>query len=134
MPAEQKAEAEAHSATHDDLDSSGADGYDSSAQMQVHIQKCFWCDKEGEDLHSCKQCSQAVYCNTNCQRKHGKMHKRACKAAVTALTLQATRVRLAKTVRDKGPGAKVKGSKADKLCMICQAKPEDPVQVRAIFH
>ena len=73
-------------------------------------------------------CNQAYYCNADCQRKHWPKHRPACRATVAALARRATRERLARAVREvKG---KVEGAEDDGLCVICQAKPVDPVEVR----
>ena len=48
-----------------------------------------------------------------------------------ALARHATRERLARAVRKKGK-EKVEGGDQDDLCVICQAKPVDPVEVRGI--
>ena len=47
---------------------------------------------------------------------------------MAALARRATRERLARAVREKGR-QKVKGAQEDELCVICQAKPVDPVEV-----
>ena len=52
-----------------------------------------------------------------------------CRAAVAALARRATRERLARAVRAKGR-EKVEGGEEDDLCVICQAEPVDPVEVR----
>ena len=97
--------------------------------MWVDVQKCFNCGKHGHKLPKCTQCSQAFYCDSDCQRKHWKKHKPACRAAVAALARHAHRERLARAVREKGKD-KVEGAEEDALCVICQAKPVDPVEVR----
>ena len=47
---------------------------------------------------------------------------------MAALARRATRERLARAVREKGAD-KVEGAEEDALCVICQAKPVDPVEV-----
>ena len=89
---------------------------------------CFHCGKQGYHLPKCKQCEQAYYCNADCQRKHWRKHKPVCRAAVAALARHAHRERLARAVREKGKD-KVEGAEEDALCVICQAKPVDPVEV-----
>ena len=76
----------------------------------------------------CTQCTQAYYCNANCQHKHWRKHKPVCRAAVAALARRATRERLARAVREKGRD-NVEGAEDDDLCVICQARPVDPVEV-----
>ena len=58
----------------------------------VTVFKCFQCRKSGHNLPKCTQCSQAYYCNADCQRKHWKKHKPACQAAVAALARHAHRL------------------------------------------
>ena len=96
--------------------------------LWVTVFKCFYCGKHGHNLPKCRQCSQAYYCNADCQRKHWRKHKPVCRAAVAALAQRATRERLARAVREKGAD-KVQGAEQDTLCVICQAKPVDPVEV-----
>ena len=96
--------------------------------LWVTVFRCFHCGKHGHNLPKCRQCSQAYYCDTDCQRKHWKKHKRVCRAAVAALARRAHRERLARAVREKGKD-KVKGAEEDELCVICLSKPVDPVEV-----
>ena len=70
--------------------------------LWVTVFKCFQCGKRGHKLPKCTQCSQAYYCNADCQRKHWKTHKPVCRAAVAAMARLATRERLARAVREKG--------------------------------
>ena len=100
--------------------------------LWVDVQKCFNCGKHGHRLPKCTQCSQAFYCDSDCQRKHWRKHKPVCRAAVAALARHATRERLARAVRKKGK-EKVEGGDQDDLCVICQAKPVDPVEVSWIL-
>ena len=51
-----------------------------------------------------------------------------CRAAVAALARHARRERLARAVREMGK-EKVEGGEEDELCVICQEKPVDPVEV-----
>ena len=96
--------------------------------MWVEVQKCFNCGKHGHNLPKCRQCSQAFYCDSDCQRKHWRKHRAVCRAAVAALARRATRERLARAIREKGAD-KVEGAEDDALCVICQARPVDPVEV-----
>ena len=96
--------------------------------LWVAVFKCFQCGKRGHKLPKCDQCSQAYYCNADCQRKHWKQHKPVCRAAVAALARRATRERLARAVRDKGKD-KVEHSADDDLCVICQDTTVDAVEV-----
>ena len=96
--------------------------------LWVTVFKCFQCGKRGHKLPKCTQCSQAYYCNADCQRKHWKTHKPVCRAAVAAMARLATRERLARAVREKGKD-KVEGSSDDDLCVICQGTPGDAVEV-----
>ena len=98
--------------------------------LWVTIFRCFHCGKHGHKLPQCSQCSQAYYCNAECQRKHWRKHKPVCRAAVAALARHAHRERLARAVREKGKD-KVEGAEEDELCVICQARPVDPVEVRS---
>ena len=96
--------------------------------MWVEVQKCFSCGKHGHNLPKCTQCAQAFYCDSDCQRKHWRKHRPVCRAAVAALARRATRERLARAVRAKGKD-KVEGAEEDELCVICQARPVDPMEV-----
>ena len=51
-----------------------------------------------------------------------------CRAAVAALARRAHRERLARAVRAKGKD-NVEGAEEDDLCVICQDRPVDPVEV-----
>ena len=76
-----------------------------------------------------RQCTQAYYCNADCQRNHWKSHKPVCRAAVAAQARRAHRIRVARAVREKDnveEGVK----EEDKLCVICQDQPKDAVEVR----
>ena len=90
--------------------------------------KCFQCGKPGHKLPKCTQCSQAYYCNADCQRKNWKKHKPVCRAAVVALARRATRERLARAVREKGKD-EVEHSADDDVCVICQDTTVDAVEV-----
>ena len=72
--------------------------------LWVTIFRCFHCGKHGHNLPKCRQCSQAYYCNADCQRKHWRKHRPVCRAAVAALARRAHRERLARAVREKGRG------------------------------
>ena len=99
--------------------------------LWVTVFKCFQCGKRGHKLPKCTQCSQAYYCNADCQRKHWKKHKPVCRAAVAALAQRATRERLARAVREKGKD-EVERSGDDDLCVICQDTAVDPVEVSGV--
>ena len=96
--------------------------------LWVTVFRCFHCNRPGHKLPKCTQCGQAYYCNADHQRKHWRKHRPVCRAAVAALARRATRERLARAVREKGK-ANVKGAEEDDLCVICLAKPVDPVEV-----
>ena len=96
--------------------------------MWVDVQKCFECGKHGHNLPKCKSCSQAFYCNAECQRKHWKKHRPICRSTVAALARDATRQRAARAVRDKGR-KKAKKGEDDALCVICLSPPMDPVEL-----
>ena len=51
--------------------------------LWVTVFKCFYCGKHGHNLPKCRQCSQAYYCNADCQRKHWKKHKPVCRVGLT---------------------------------------------------
>ena len=99
--------------------------------LWVTVFKCFQCGKRGHKLPKCTQCTQAYYCNADCQRKHWKKHKPVCRAAVAALARRATRERLARAVRDKGKD-KVVHSEDDDVCVICQDTTVDAVEVSVL--
>ena len=94
----------------------------------ITVYRCFHCGKHGHNLPRCRQCAQTYYCDSDCQRKHWRKHKPVCRAAVAALARHAHRERLARAVREKGKD-KVEGAEEDELCVICQARPVDPVEV-----
>ena len=96
--------------------------------MWVTVFRCFECGKHGHKLPKCMHCNQAYYCNADCQRKHWRKHKPVCRAAVAALARRAHRERLARAVCEKGKD-NVEGAEEDDLCVICQTKPVDPVEV-----
>ena len=97
--------------------------------LWVTVFKCFYCGKHGHNLPKCRQCSQAYYCNADCQRKHWKKHKPVCRAAVAALAQHAHRLRVARAVREK-ENVEEDVKEEDRLCVICQDRPTAPVQVR----
>ena len=100
--------------------------------MWVHILKCFQCGKKGHDLSRCAVCDEAFYCSKECEQRHAETHKRVCMATVAAKARRAKRERVARAVREFGKD-KVEGAEEDDLCVICQAKPVDPVEVRGIL-
>ena len=102
--------------------------------LWVDVHRCFECGKHGHNLPRCRQCSQAYYCGADCQRKHWPKHRPVCRAAVAALARHATRERLARAVRGKAekkeaPEVVEGAAEDDDLCVICQARPVDPVEV-----
>ena len=97
--------------------------------LWVDVHRCFECGRHGHNLPRCRQCSQAYYCDADCQRKHWPKHRPVCRAAVAALARRANRERLARAVREKGTRDNVEGAEKDDLCVICQSKPKDPVEV-----
>ena len=99
--------------------------------LWVTVFKCFYCGKHGHNLPKCRQCSQAYYCNADCQRKHWKKHKPVCRAAVAALAHRAHRQRVARAVREK-ENVEEGVKQEDQLCVICQDRPKAPVQVRTV--
>ena len=96
--------------------------------LWVTVFRCFHCGKHGHNLPKCRQCSQAYYCNADCQRKHWKKHKPVCRATVAALANHAHRQRVARAVREKD-NVEEDTKEEDKLCVICQDRPVHPVQV-----
>ena len=96
--------------------------------MCVTVFRCFQCGKHGYKMSKCSQCAQAHYCNADCQRNHWKQHKPVCQAAVAALARHAQRQRVARAVREKG-SVDQSTKEEDRLCVICQQKPVDPVEV-----
>ena len=96
--------------------------------MWVTVFKCFQCGKHGHKLPKCNQCAQAYYCNADCQRKDWERHKPLCRAAVAALARHAHRQRVARAVREKS-SVEESAKEEDRLCVICQDKPVDSVQV-----
>ena len=96
--------------------------------MWVTIFKCFNCRKRGHDLSKCGRCEEAYYCDRKCQEAHATAHAKVCIATVTAKAQRAHRERLARAVRENGKD-NVEGGEEDDLCVICQSKPVNAVQV-----
>ena len=80
--------------------------------MWVEVQKCFNCGKHGHNLPKCRQCSQAFYCDSDCQRKHRQTQSGLPKRPPWP---GATRERLARAIREKGAD-NVEGAEDDALC------------------
>ena len=99
--------------------------------MWVHTFKCFDCGKAGHDLSRCPQCEEAFYCDHDCEARHAKAHGPVCTATVAAKARRAKRERVARAVREFGKT--VEGAEEDALCVICQAKPVNPVEVRVLL-
>ena len=51
-----------------------------AAPPETH--RCFHCGTETTKMMRCSQCHRAWYCGKACQKKHWKLHKRACFAMV----------------------------------------------------
>ena len=96
--------------------------------MWVTMFKCFKCGKRGHDLVKCGRCEEAYYCDRNCQIAHARAHAKVCVATVAAKAQRAHRERIARAVRENGKD-KVEGGEEDELCVICQAKPVNAVEV-----
>ena len=96
--------------------------------MWVTIFKCFKCGKHGHDLAKCARCEEAYYCDRNCQITHAKAHAKVCVATVAAKAQRARRERIARAVRENGK-EEMEGAEEDGLCVICQAKPKNAVEV-----
>ena len=100
--------------------------------MWARISKCFDCGQKGHDLSRCTQCEEAFYCDQQCETRHAKAHEPVCMATVAAKARRAKRERVARAVREFGKT--VEGAEEDALCVICQAKLVNPVEVRACAH
>ena len=84
--------------------------------------RCFHCQTEGTKMMCCSQCHIAWYCGKACQKKHWKLHKRACSAAVAADARRATLRRNATAARG--------GSTIDKeTCVICVGPVVAPAEL-----
>jgi len=99
--------------------------------MWVTIFKCFNCGKHGHNLVKCGRCEETYYCDRKCQIAHAKAHAKVCVATVTAKAQRAHRERIARAVREGGK-EKVEGGEEDELCVICQSKPVNAVQVSGL--
>lgn len=96
--------------------------------LWVTVFWCYNCGKHGHGLTKCNQCSQAYYCDAECQQKHWQTHKGACKAAVAALARHEYRERLARAIRESRH-LSLDGAEEDELCVICEGQPVDPSSV-----
>ena len=81
-----------------------------------------------EPLRAMRQCEEAFYCDQHCETRHAKAHGPVCTATVAAKARRARRERVARAVREFGKT--VEGAEEDTMCVICQAKPVNPVKVR----
>ena len=79
-------------------------------------------------LIRCLQCEEAYYCDKKCQEAHATAHAKVCIATVMAKAQRAHRERLARAVREQGQD-NVEGGEEDDLCVICQSRPVNAVQV-----
>ena len=83
----------------------------------------------------CSRCSLAHYCGRDCQREHWPRHKRGCRAALAAMARHAnedrlvTRERLTRAVRERESDEGPERGDEDDLCVICQSKQDNPMQV-----
>ncbi|KZS98179.1 hypothetical protein SISNIDRAFT_448344 [Sistotremastrum niveocremeum HHB9708] len=53
-----------------------------SDQTEMRLYRCSQCQNPSAAMRKCAVCGQACYCNRECQKKHWKAHKKACKSAV----------------------------------------------------
>lgn len=99
--------------------------------MWKSVFQCFHCQEEGpkRDFQQCSQCSQAWYCSTACSRAHRKEHEPSCQAASLALGVIKNR----RVVRGKTK-MQADDAETDALCVMCQNKPKDPVQVQCLTN
>ena len=97
--------------------------------MWVTIFKCFSCGKRGHDLTKCARCEEAYYCDRDCQIAHARAHAKVCVATVAAKAQRAHRERIARALRKNGKGKVGGGEVEDDLCVICQSKPVNEVEV-----
>ena len=97
--------------------------------MWVTIFKCFTCGKRGHDLTKCARCEEAYYCDRDCQIAHARAHAKVCVATVAAKAQRAHRERIARALRKNGKGKVGGGEVEDDLCVICQSKPVNEVEV-----
>ena len=91
-----------------------------AAAPETH--RCFHCQTESTKMMCCSQCHRAWYCGKPCQKKHWKLHKRACVAAVAAEARRAALRRKATAARG--------GDGVDKeTCVICVGPVVAPVEL-----
>ena len=57
-------------------------GKGKGAAPPADTHRCFHCQSESAKMMCCSQCHLAWYCARPCQKKHWKLHKKACGAAV----------------------------------------------------
>jgi len=98
----------------------GKKGKGAAESEETH--RCFHCQTESTKMMCCSQCHRAWYCGKPCQKKHWKLHKRACTAAVAAEARRATRRRKATEARGGGGIDK-------ETCVICVGPVVAPVEL-----
>ena len=99
--------------------------------MRVTMFKCFNCGKRGHDLVKCSRCEEAYYCARDCQIAHAKAHAKVCFTNVAAKAQRAHRERVARAVREDGKD-KAESGEEDDLCVICETKPVNAVEVNEL--
>eukprot|EP00618_Florenciella_parvula_P031728 CAMPEP_0119516806 /NCGR_PEP_ID=MMETSP1344-20130328/33891_1 /TAXON_ID=236787 /ORGANISM="Florenciella parvula, Strain CCMP2471" /LENGTH=621 /DNA_ID=CAMNT_0007554341 /DNA_START=397 /DNA_END=2262 /DNA_ORIENTATION=- len=93
MPSEGKAKAKAKAKVKGTNGGTKGKKKGKGAAEAEETHRCFHCQSEGAKM-CCSQCHRAWYCGQPCQKKHWKLHKKSCIAAVAAEARQATRSRV----------------------------------------